>query len=146
MAPTRRQFLDLVAGALAAGLAATLEGCEDTLRTSFTRAVMPVGAGGPLKVAPLSALTTTPTAFPLVTADGGEAVHAYLEDGKPVVISTLCTHRGCTVKWDAGQSLFACPCHAGYFDIQGKVVSGPPLAPLTRYTVSNVGDDVYIQG
>ncbi len=50
-------------------------------------------------------------------------------------LSATCTHLGCRVNWDASSSTYKCPCHGGVYDRQGKVVSGPPPAPLTKVNV-----------
>ena len=39
--------------------------------------------------------------------------------------STVCPHLGCGVDWAAEKKQFVCPCHDTYFDLQGKVVTGP---------------------
>ncbi|NIM75628.1 MAG: Rieske 2Fe-2S domain-containing protein [Armatimonadetes bacterium] len=52
---------------------------------------------------------------------------------KLYVLSNICTHLGCPVKWDDDARRFLCPCHAGVFDIEGNVISGPPPRPLDRY-------------
>jgi Rieske Fe-S protein len=49
------------------------------------------------------------------------------------VLSNICTHLGCPVHWEDELRRFRCPCHGGDFDIEGKVVSGPPPKPLPRY-------------
>ena len=53
-------------------------------------------------------------------------------DGKDSVraLSSACTHLGCRVAFDAESKRFACPCHGGFYDVQGQVVAGPPPAPL----------------
>ena len=48
------------------------------------------------------------------------------------VLSNLCPHLGCGVDWDATAGHFRCPCHGGVFDLQGRVVEGPPPRPLDR--------------
>lgn len=58
--------------------------------------------------------------------------------------SASCTHLGCLVKWDAGKKQFLCPCHAATFDENGKVVSGPPPAPLPQLKVKEVGEKVFV--
>ena len=58
--------------------------------------------------------------------------------------SASCTHLGCLVKWDPGNKEFFCPCHAAVFDDQGRVVSGPPPAPLVEFIVKEVADKVYV--
>jgi menaquinol-cytochrome c reductase iron-sulfur subunit len=47
--------------------------------------------------------------------------------------SDACTHLSCKVTWQEEQGAFVCPCHDGIFDIDGKVVSGPPPKPLYEY-------------
>jgi len=49
------------------------------------------------------------------------------------VLSNICTHLGCGVRWDQDQNAFLCPCHNGKFDIQGRPIAGPPPRPLTEY-------------
>jgi len=50
-----------------------------------------------------------------------------------IAISAGCTHLGCIVTWDEQQQIFKCPCHEGRFDPEGRVISGPPPAPLQRH-------------
>ncbi|MBT4643668.1 MAG: ubiquinol-cytochrome c reductase iron-sulfur subunit [Deltaproteobacteria bacterium] len=50
-----------------------------------------------------------------------------------VAISATCSHLGCIVTWDEDEKQFKCPCHNGVYDLEGKVVSGPPPAPLRRH-------------
>ena len=49
-----------------------------------------------------------------------------------VVLSNLCTHLGCGVRWDRDAKAFLCPCHDGRFDITGAVIAGPPPKRLVR--------------
>lgn len=58
--------------------------------------------------------------------------------------SASCTHLGCLVTWDSADGDFKCPCHAAVFDKDGKVVSGPPPAPLEEYTVKEIGETVFV--
>lgn len=48
------------------------------------------------------------------------------------VLSPVCTHLGCLVNWHRRKQEFLCPCHGGRYDIEGRVLAGPPPAPLTR--------------
>lgn len=61
-----------------------------------------------------------------------------------VAVSLVCTHLGCIVKWDSQRELFQCPCHEGFFDKTGKVISGPPPAPLEQLTIKVAGDKVIV--
>jgi Rieske Fe-S protein len=48
------------------------------------------------------------------------------------VLSSVCSHLGCSVNWDDKAHQFKCPCHNGVYSSEGKVVSGPPPRPLTQ--------------
>jgi menaquinol-cytochrome c reductase iron-sulfur subunit len=61
-------------------------------------------------------------------------------DNKPIVFSGTCTHLGCTVRWEAGENEFICPCHGGRYAADGSVISGPPPSPLRQLT-ANVKDE-----
>jgi len=49
-----------------------------------------------------------------------------------IFFSSSCPHLACSVAWDPPTRRFKCACHGGAFDIDGKVVAGPPPAPLER--------------
>jgi cytochrome b6-f complex iron-sulfur subunit len=55
--------------------------------------------------------------------------------GEYVALSAVCTHLGCIVQWQNDRQDFLCPCHAGRYSAEGKVVSGPPPKPLARLPV-----------
>ncbi len=61
-----------------------------------------------------------------------------------LAFSKVCTHLGCLVKYDKERQLFICPCHAGMFDLEGNVVSGPPPKPLEKIAVKVEGDNLVI--
>jgi cytochrome b6-f complex iron-sulfur subunit len=61
-----------------------------------------------------------------------------------IALSTKCTHLGCQVHWKKDDKVFYCPCHEGFFDSQGKVLRGPPPAPLNTYKVEVVDKAIYI--
>lgn len=46
------------------------------------------------------------------------------------VLDATCSHLGCVVRWKEEQQHFACPCHSGFFQPDGSVVSGPPPKAL----------------
>jgi len=54
------------------------------------------------------------------------------EEFNVTVLSSTCTHAGCSVRWAAQDKRFRCPCHDGQFDRAGKVLGGPPPRPLER--------------
>jgi len=51
-------------------------------------------------------------------------------DGKLKVLSSICPHLGCSVRFNEAEKNFACPCHKGVFEGSGKLVSGPPPRSL----------------
>ncbi len=60
-------------------------------------------------------------------------VYVVTLDGRTYrVLSNVCTHAGCGVRWDDKAKAFLCPCHNGQFDITGKVIAGPPPKPLNE--------------
>ena len=59
--------------------------------------------------------------------------------------SAVCTHLGCIVQWNGQRRQIACPCHAGFFDPNGRVVSGPPPRPLTELGVALVNGEVMVK-
>jgi Rieske Fe-S protein len=53
---------------------------------------------------------------------------------KFTAISNTCMHVGCPVQ--ANATGFACPCHGGQYDSEGRRIAGPPVRPLNRYETS----------
>jgi Rieske Fe-S protein len=51
----------------------------------------------------------------------------------------------CRVNWKTDKLEYACPCHDGFFDIEGVVVSGPPPKPLYRYETKIEDGTLYIK-
>lgn len=69
-----------------------------------------------------------------------------LEDGTYVALSRVCTHLGCIITWQADNTRFWCPCHAGVFSPTGEVLAGPPPRPLPSLKVAVEGRDIWIEG
>jgi menaquinol-cytochrome c reductase iron-sulfur subunit len=55
------------------------------------------------------------------------------KDGRCIVFDPHCTHLGCEVAWNEGNSRFLCPCHGGKYDAAGNRIAGPPPRPLRQY-------------
>lgn len=51
------------------------------------------------------------------------------------VLSTVCTHLGCTPNWLSADEKFKCPCHGSGFNVAGFNIEGPAPRPLERYKV-----------
>lgn len=62
------------------------------------------------------------------------SVYVLTENGQDyTVMSNVCTHLGCRVRWIPEQGEFFCPCHNGVFAKDGTVVDGPPPRPLDKF-------------
>jgi Rieske Fe-S protein len=48
------------------------------------------------------------------------------------VFAVNCSHLGCSVAYDAGVLRFQCPCHGSQFNVNGQVVHGPAIYPLSN--------------
>jgi len=48
------------------------------------------------------------------------------KDGQFHILSPVCPHLGCSVRWVGDQDKFICPCHSGMFTADGERISGPP--------------------
>jgi len=56
------------------------------------------------------------------------------------VVSGVCTHIGCTVRWVEEHNRWECPCHGSIFNDEGAVTAGPAPKPLPWYEVSVAPD------
>ncbi len=63
----------------------------------------------------------------------------------PLAFQSTCSHLGCSVKWEAGDKQFKCPCHGGLYNEQGEVVSGPPPRPLTQLEVKIEDEQCFVR-
>ena len=49
------------------------------------------------------------------------------------VMSNHCAHLGCPVRWFPDRGEMLCPCHGGIYDINGRLLGGPPPQGLYYY-------------
>jgi menaquinol-cytochrome c reductase iron-sulfur subunit len=42
------------------------------------------------------------------------------------ILSPICPHLGCSVRWVGDEKKFVCPCHSGSFTADGERIAGPP--------------------
>ncbi len=74
-----------------------------------------------------------------------KAAWVLTKDGQEfIAYDPRCTHLGCAYSWQADRNRFFCPCHDGVFDIDGKVIGGPPPRPLDRYETKAENGKLYI--
>ena len=135
METTRRALLKGVFGALSAcGLG--------FLAYGGYRFLAPSAVGGEPVEIPLSQISAEESAF--FHYRGSPGILLRNEEGTFNAFSLVCTHLACTVTWKAEKKEFYCPCHDGFFDSDGKVLSGPPPSPLERWKVEVKGDKVVV--
>lgn len=79
-----------------------------------------------------------------VTEEGQVTAWVVRFPDKLYVFDPHCTHLGCAYHWHEESKQFFCPCHAGVFDIQGRVISGPPPRPLDLYEYEVRQGSVYV--
>lgn len=80
-----------------------------------------------------------------ITSEEDVSVYVLTEDKRSfIAMSNICTHLGCRVRWSTQGEQFFCPCHNGFFDKQGNVISGPPPRPLDRYPIKVDGESLLI--
>jgi cytochrome b6-f complex iron-sulfur subunit len=73
--------------------------------------------------------------FVIVPASGKRVLVFLNRDGKLGALDARCTHEGCTVQYNANDEVVWCACHNALFDVDGRVLSGPPPKPLPQYHV-----------
>ncbi len=71
---------------------------------------------------------------------GQHAVWIVRDTEKLYVLSTVCTHLGCTPNWLENDNKFKCPCHGSGFYKTGINFEGPAPRPLERFKVG-LNDD-----
>ena len=136
---SRREFLDVsVGGALAVGVLAAAGTVVSYLSPPQKKMR---GAGEAVAVADEEDM---PVNTGRVVAYGATKVVVVHRPSGFVALSAVCTHAGCLVRWDDESERIHCPCHDGYFDLQGNVISGPPPSPLKVYRAEVVGGKVMV--
>ena len=102
------------------------------------------GGGAGAVVAEVEASAVTEGAWISFEAEDGLPVLLTRRNGEYIAFDGTCTHMGCPVTPDTKSGGFFCPCHAGVFDDEGNVLSGPPEAPLRKLGVAVSGDQLLV--
>ena len=92
---------------------------------------------------PLIIDLTDPKYSNLVSTGGSliEALVIIINTGTGfIALSSICTHRGCTVSFNARNDTLPCPCHGSLCNLNGAVLKGPSISPLKKFSISQEGD------
>jgi len=65
-------------------------------------------------------------------------------DGSYRALSAACTHLGCIVQYRSDLQQIWCACHNGFYDLNGRNISGPPPRPLELFEVHVQGEDLMV--
>jgi len=132
---TRRHFIDVLLGAsVLAWLGSVV---YPIIR--YLKPLPQTGPGGPTHLTRDESSKLEQKQFVIVPVSGERVIVVQAQE-RVCAFSAKCTHEGCTVTYLPGQSVIWCPCHDGRFDLNGRVLSGPPPRPLTQFAVNRQPD------
>lgn len=137
---TRRHFLDVLLSASALAWIASV--AYPIIR--YLKPLPQTGATGPTHLTREEAGKLEQKKFVIVPVSGQRVIVFQSPDQQLFAFSALCTHEGCTITYQPEQSILWCPCHDGRFDLTGRVVSGPPPQPLTKFTAQRQPDGAIV--
>jgi menaquinol-cytochrome c reductase iron-sulfur subunit len=118
---------------------------DPALRESAKESWIPIG-----KLEDIAIGKPTPFSFTRVQVNGWERTainrggYVLRKSDDPqdlLILSSRCTHLGCTVNWSQSDGVYLCPCHDAKFGQDGVVIVAPTKLPLVRYTEFRVTDE-----
>jgi Rieske Fe-S protein len=63
----------------------------------------------------------------------GKKVAAFRDErGSLTLLSPVCTHMKCIVRWNDADRTWDCPCHGARYRATGEVIGGPAEKPLEK--------------
>ena len=134
--PGRRSLIDVVLGGSVLGLLGSIV-------FPVLKYLKPLGQGGqsdPIKLAPEEQKRLEREHMIVLRAPFGRVLVFEDASQKLRACDARCTHEGCTVQFVPGDQAIVCACHNGHFDLDGRVLSGPPPRPLAQYIVVREAD------
>ncbi len=107
---------------------------------SYLRPLPRPGSAGPVELTRADVAKIEREKFAIVPVGTKRVLVLEDSDGAVHALNARCTHEGCTVRYEPGEALISCACHNARFDLDGRVLSGPPPRPLPKYLAQR-GDD-----
>lgn len=138
MAEDRRTILKVLTGVIGSGAAASIAAPAIRVMVAPMDRTTVSGAGTFVVVAAVDSVPKdgTPLNVPVVIdapldawakLPSTQVGAVFLRDvgDRIVAYSTICPHLGCGVDFSQATNRFACPCHESFFELDGRVISGP---------------------
>jgi thiosulfate dehydrogenase [quinone] large subunit len=124
-------------GAVAAGTGA---GATATTGAGATTGTAPGATAAPPSGPLIARVSQISTGHAVAFDDpltGDPGVIVRMADGTFQAYDAVCTHAGCTVRYDRHSGYLVCPCHGATFDPQhdAEVIAGPTDQPLARIPI-----------
>ncbi|HWE22318.1 MAG TPA: Rieske 2Fe-2S domain-containing protein [Myxococcales bacterium] len=132
----RRSVLDLLLGLGFIGWLASV--VYPVLR--YMKPLGSQGQGGPVRLSKEEMARLERERTLIVRAGTSRIILFEDAEQKLRALEARCTHEGCTVQYVPGDSVIWCACHNGRFDLDGRVLAGPPPRPLGKYAVQREAD------
>jgi len=134
--PTRRRFLDVLLGVGGLGFFASI--VYPVLR--YLNPLAPQEGSGALHLT-RDEIGRLEKEHSLILKHGPTRILVFEDPEQRLrALEARCTHEGCTVQYVPGDSVIWCACHNGRFDLDGRVLAGPPPRPLARWLAQREPD------
>jgi cytochrome b6-f complex iron-sulfur subunit len=133
---TRRGFLDFLLGASSVAWLGSL--VYPVIR--YLKPLPRAGAIGPTRLTKEELAKLEKERFVIVPVSGKRVLVLQNAAQEVLAVDAKCTHEGCTVQFLPAESAIWCACHNARFDLDGRVLSGPPPRPLPKYAAERQED------
>ncbi|HYT59123.1 MAG TPA: Rieske (2Fe-2S) protein [Haliangiales bacterium] len=132
----RRSFLDFLLGASSVAWLGSI--LYPVIR--YLKPLPRAGPSGPTHLTREELAKLEKEHFVIVPVSGKRVLVLQNAAQQILALDAKCTHEGCTVQYLPGESAIWCACHNARFDLDGRVVSGPPPRPLPKYVAERQED------
>lgn len=137
---SRRGFVDWILGTSVAGFAAAVV-------YPVVRYIFPPASGESVVnsvTLPFGASDLGPNSGQIFKFGNRPGIIVRTPTGDLRAFSARCTHLDCTVQFRDDLNVIWCACHNGQFDLNGRVIAGPPPEPLETFEVRLRGDQIVV--
>ncbi len=128
---SRKRFIDWALRL--GGLAAAGSVLYPTVR--YLSPIQTAGANGPVELTDDELAKIKAQQFVITKVGTRKILILRDSQGAYRAVDAKCTHEGCTVAYLPAQQIISCGCHNGRFDLDGRILGGPPPKPLVQHDV-----------